>query len=223
MSDIINAVLLPEPGALVTLYEVDATSVGALVYRFHAYPQAGPIIWQGLEYDPWPVEASGFEMAANGATPAPRLRLSNVSGFVTALVIGFDDLIGARVTRRRTLGRYLDGQPEADPTEAFPDEIWYIEQKVIETPEVVEFELASAMDSEGVQLPRRQIIANSCSWVYRSADCGYSGPPVATAYDVPTSDPALDHCGKRLQSCRLRFGTNGELPFGGFPAAALTR
>jgi len=28
---------------------------------------------------------------------------------------------------------------------------------------------------------------------------------------------AEDKCGKRLSSCRIRFGATAELPFGGFP------
>jgi len=41
---------------------------------------------------------------------------------------------------------------------------------------------------------------------------------------LPPGDDILkrDRCGKRLQSCQLRF-TNGNLPFGGFPGANLTR
>ncbi|TCS68254.1 hypothetical protein EDC61_1305, partial [Sulfuritortus calidifontis] len=30
-------------------------------------------------------------------------------------------------------------------------------------------------------------------------------------------------CGKRLASCKLRFGPYAELPFGGFPAVGLLR
>jgi hypothetical protein len=35
----------------------------------------------------------------------------------------------------------------------------------------------------GVMLPRRQVIANVCQWVYRGGECGYTGPPVADADD----------------------------------------
>jgi hypothetical protein len=42
---------------------------------------------------------------------------------------------------------------------------------------------------------------------------------------LPSGDEVskADRCGKRLQSCRLRFGIKGALPFGGFPGANLTR
>ncbi len=211
-----------ESDAFVTLYEVDAAEQGAEVYRFHSYRHVGPVIWQGLQYDPWPVEASGFEMKG-GSSPTPRLRLGNVGGFLTALVLGFDDLVGARVTRRRTMAKYLDGRPDADPDQHLPDDVWFIEQRTSETAEAMEFELSSALDFNGVELPRRQIIANNCPWRYRSTECGYTGPPVADEYDIITTDAAKDKCGKRLQSCKLRFGANNPLPFGGFPAAGLVR
>jgi lambda family phage minor tail protein L len=211
-----------EPGQIVELFIVDASELGAELYRFHAYGLLGPIVFQGESYEPWPMEATGFEMSGN-SQPAPRLKMGNVGGFLTALVLGFDDLVGSKVTRKRTLGKYLDGQPTADPAEEFPPDLWFIEQKLGESSEYIEFELASALDFDGVQLPRRQIIANYCPWRYRSTECGYLGGPVADQFDIITTDAARDQCGKRLQSCKLRFGEHGELPFGGFAAAGLIR
>lgn len=115
------------------------------------------------------------------------------------------------------------GNPTADPTQELPPDKWYIERKAVENNTTVQFELSSALDFGGVQLPRRTIIANQCPWAYRSAECGYVGGPVAKADDTATADSTLDTCGKRLTSCKLRFGAKNPLPFGGFPAAALTR
>ena len=89
--------------------------------------------------------------------------------------------------------------------------------------EVVEFELAVAFDVQGVQLPRRQIIRNSCPWKYRGDGCGYAGGPVADANDNPTTDAARDVCGKRLTSCKMRFGVAGWPPFGAFPGSSAYR
>jgi lambda family phage minor tail protein L len=91
-----------------------------------------------------------------------------------------------------------------------------------ESSDIVEFELATPLDVEGVRLPRRQVICNARSWRYRGDGCGYAGPPVADINDNPTSDPNADACGKRLKSCKLRFG-NGWMPFGGFPGAGQYR
>ncbi|QBL42930.1 phage minor tail protein L [Stenotrophomonas sp. ASS1] len=120
-----------------------------------------------------------------------------------------------------------DRNPTADQNEHFLDEIWFIERKVSETKEVVEFELTTAIDLNGEQLPGRQIISGVCGWLirggYRGPFCGYTGPAVADANDVPTTDPARDQCGGRVGSCKLRFGADKPLPYGGFPAAGLLR
>ena len=41
----------------------------------------------------------------------------------------------------------------------------------------VTFQLASPLDLEGIQLPRRVITHNHCLWEYRGAECGYGGDP----------------------------------------------
>lgn len=228
MSSIKSDIQKLEPGALVELFELDYTHLGGDHERFHAHTQIGSIWWQGNEYRPWPIETEGF--ARDGDRPvAPTLRVGNVNGSISALCIAFDDLVGARLIRRRTLSKFLDavnfpeGNPSANPQEEYPPELWFIEVKLTEDNTTVEFELASALDLSGVQFPRRQIIANQCPFAYRSAECSYTGGPVADAQDNPTADPSLDRCGKRLGSCELRFGKGNPLPYGGFPAAGLMR
>jgi lambda family phage minor tail protein L len=54
--------------------------------------------------------------------------------------------------------------------------------------------------------------------VYRSnIGCHYSGGSYWNANDQVVATLAEDACGKRLESCRLRFGATSRLPFGGFP------
>lgn len=222
-----------EPGALVELFEVDATGIAGDMLRFHGYTQVGSIWWQGNEYSPWPIEGKGFARTGQGQQPAPRLSVGNVDGTISAICLYTQDMVGAKVRRRRTLARFLDarnfpeGNPEADPTEELPVEEWFVEQKAAETNETVEFELASALDFNGVQLPRRQIVANVCMWLmiggYRGPQCGYTGAAMFDRDDNPVADPSLDKCGGRLSSCKCRFGANNSLPFGAFPAADLVR
>ena len=213
------------PSAIIELFQVDASNQGlAAPLYFHAGTNAitQPIVFQGITYTPFPVEVSGFEYNGRGTLPRPTMRVSNVFSSITVLLLQYNDLVGARVTRIRTLARYLDGQPAANPTAEFPREIYYVDRKASENREMVEFELASALDLAGVMLPRRQIIQNTCPWVYRSAECGYTGTNYFTASDQVTTQ-ANDVCGKRLSSCRVRFGQFAELPFGGFPSAGLIR
>jgi len=79
----------------------------------------------------------------------------------------------------------------------------------------------SAFDLVGQKIPKRQIVANTCQWIYRSAECGYSGSNYFDVNGNSVSTLADDVCGKRIASCKLRFGENGELPFGSFPGAGL--
>lgn len=216
------------PGAVIELFELHLETE---VLRFHAGTNElmQSVRWAGQDYAPMPVQAEGFELSGRGTLPRPKLRVANIDGIISQAMAEGDDLAGRKVIRRRTLARYLDasnfpdGNPDADPTAEFPQDIFYVDRVSDENVAFVEFELASAMDLAGVMLPRRQIIQNSCCWRYRSAECGYAGPPVATNFDVPTSDMAQDSCGKRLASCKLRFGETAVLPYGGFPAAGLVR
>jgi phage-related protein len=124
----------------------------------------------------------------------------------------------------------------ADPNARFPDERWFVDRKASENRDAVTFELVSKFDLAGQKIPRRQIIANICQWEYRGegGECPYNpltGPGKVingvtytrfNALDQPVLTDAEDVCGKRLSSCKCRFGEYGELPFGSFPGAGLT-
>ena len=104
---------------------------------------------------------------------------------LASVVNSLDDLVGAKVTRRRTLMKYLDGGSSPDSTQEFPDDIFYIEQKIAESSVTITWSLASKIDLEGLQLPKRIITQNYCLWKYRGAECGYTGPAIANEYDQP--------------------------------------
>ena len=217
-----------EPGEWIELLTVDLTEIGGGVMRYHPYTQLGPIWWQGKEFNPVPYEASGFALTAD-QPPQPKLVVGNVNRAVTLLCQMFEDMVGAKVIRHRTLGKYLDavnftgGNAQANPNEHLPDDVWYIERKLEESPEGVQFELSTGANLAGMKVPFRQINADHCTWGYRSAECSYAGPPVATIDDQPTTNPALDRCSKRPSGCKKRFGENSPLPIGCFPAAGLSR
>ncbi|WP_233866580.1 phage minor tail protein L [Paraburkholderia adhaesiva] len=215
------------PGAVLEFFMLDLSRFNEQPIYFHAGTNKldSDVTWQGRVYARYPVKAEGFEMKAQGTLPRPTLVVSNVMYVISALCRMYHDLVGARVVRKRTLARYLDavnfpeGNPTANPDEQFPDDIYFVMQKTREDLEVIEFTLAVGFDVDGVQLPRRQIIRNSCPWRYRGEGCGYGGGPVADVNDARVTEYHLDVCGKRLQSCKLRFGEHAWLPFGGFPGA----
>lgn len=226
---IASDVLQLDPGALVTFYELDLSYFGEGIFYFHpgVNELKNPVVWNAVEYTPFPIEASGFDIVGNGEIPRPKLIVSNILGTLGSLVRTYDDLVGAKIVRRRTFLKYLDavnfqeGNSLADPSVEFVPDVYFIDRKVTETGSYIEFELSSSWDVQGIQLPRRQIIQNMCSWRYRSAECTYAGGAVADNRDNPTNDLAVDSCSKSLNGCVLRFGSDANLPFGGFPAAGL--
>ena len=210
------------------MYTLDMTQfAGGSILRFHSGSNElrSSVIWQGLVYFPMPIEGSGFDISTKGTLPRPRLKVANVNGSLSALVMQYSDLVGCKLTRKRTFARYLDAvnftsgvNVNADPNQHLPDDLWYVEQKMTENKYQIEWELSSVFDLQGVQLPSRQVIQNSCSWQYKSAECGYTGTNYFDLLDVATTQ-SLDLCGKRLDSCKARFGPAAILPYGGFPGA----
>lgn len=211
----------PSPSAIIELFEIQLfTAIHGenTIYRFHNGVNAkngGNVVWAGNTYQRMPIEAEGFEYSGTGQLPRPTVRVSNLFGTISAILLALPrGLEGAQLTRIRTLARYLDavnfpgnvnpyGTP--DTTAEFPREVFYISQKTRENRDVVEFECAAAFDLAGVRLPRRQAIANICQWTYRSAECGYTGASYYDANDNAVTTLAADICGKRLSSCRKRF------------------
>lgn len=213
------------PTALLELFTVDTSNTpGGGVFHFHAGTNAllQSVVWRGITYVALPIEAEGFELSSKGVLPRPTLKVANVGGLFSALAGTLNDLVGAKVTRKRTFAKYLDavnfpaGNPDADPNQYLPDELWFIEAKTSENRYIIAWELSSAFDLMGVMLPNRQVIQNSCSWTYRSAECSWIGGNFDKS-DLPCAAPD-DFCAKRLSSCKARFGDN-ITPFGGFPGA----
>lgn len=245
----------PNPSAIIELFELQLfADIHGFneTYRFHAGTNLvnnGAVLWKGNAYSALPIEADGFEYNGQGQLPRPKIRVGNIlSTITTLLVLVPGGLEGAKVTRVRTLAKYLDADnfpPSGDillledgdallleddgtfllepinPTEdysaEFPREVFYVDRKVAENRDVVEYELVSVFDLAGVRAPKRQCIGNICQWVYRSPECSYTGTNYFAADDTVVPSASQDVCGKRLSSCRARFGQTAQLPFGSFP------
>ena len=166
------------PSSIIELYSI--TLVSALhgstdVHRFHSgvgMNSNASIIWQSNTYDRYPVQATGFEYTGAGRLPRPILTVSNILGTITALMAAvnattpFNDLQGAKFVRIRTLSQFLDaanfpsnqnpfGTP--DTTAELPQEIYFIDRKIVENRDIVQFELVSALDLMNIRAPKRQV------------------------------------------------------------------
>ena len=125
------------------------------------------IVWQGNTYTAIPLKAEGYEASGKGTLPRPNISVSNLLGtFTTLIAVLPDGLEGCKVTRTRTLSKYLDAvnftggsNSDADPTSYFrPRDIYFIDRKSMENRDVISYEMCSAFDLAGVRLPKRQIL-----------------------------------------------------------------
>jgi lambda family phage minor tail protein L len=185
------------PSGLVELFILDATELGGDILYFYDGTGAAirpdvpnpPISFQGRSYTPLPIQIKGFEMRSKGELPRPTMQFSNIFGAFTALVLAFDDLVGAKIIRKRTLRKFLDDGTEPNPDAEMPEDVYFIDRKSMEDKQLVEFELTTPLDLEGVILPRRQVISNICGWRYRSPECSFSENRfVAAVSDRPYPD-----------------------------------
>lgn len=190
---------------------------------------AMPIIWQGQTYRGISIDAQGFDLRGEGRQAAPTLSIGNnidgVQGAVSALCLALRDLAGAKVTYRETFAHYLDaenfegGNPDAAHQERIST--WYVEQKVDEDEQRVQFELSAPTDLQGIRLPLQQITSR-CRWAhmgqYRGEACNYMGTALFTKRNEPTDNPALDRCRGDWRACKLRRNT---ARFGGALASSL--
>lgn len=181
------------PSAIIDLFELSVfpeitdDSVYSEPIRFHSGVSGieQNIIWQEKEYTRFPVEFSGFESNTKGTIPRPIVKVANIGGAISSLLYEFDNLIGAKVTRKRTLYKYLDAvnfpgevNPNANPDIGFNDEVYYVSRKVLENGIFVELELSPSWDLHGIKLPRRLCTQNICMWQYKGLECGYFDVPI---------------------------------------------
>ena len=200
MSELFENLLTSSPFAIIELFQLqlDADIHGSDTthYFFSGVNQkttTGQIIFAGDTYIALPIEADGFEYKGDGTLPRPSMRIANTDSFVSAILLAVNettpgnDLTGSKLTRIRTLSRFLDasnfdnntnpyGTPDPTSTGEMPREVYFVDRKVTENRDLVEFELASVFDMQGVTAPRRIALDNICQWTYRGPECGYTGP-----------------------------------------------
>ena len=221
-----------DPSAIIELFQLRLTlAVNGIdtTFYYHAGTNAltGNVVFQGITYSAAPIEVDGFELTSKGTLPRPTMRIANVTGAISALLLTYNPL-QAKVTRIRTCKKFLDAvnfpggvNPTADPTAKFEDQVWYIDRVSKEYIQLVEFELVSKLDLTNLQLPGRQV-QDYCPWVYRGVECTYNGTSCFDVNDNPTT-AANDVCGKRFNSCKIRFQSQGisDYPHGGYPGSRI--
>jgi len=143
---------------LVELYVLDLVPLGGTVFRFTPhFAEGGSVAFAGSTYFSIPITSEGWEVTATGTQPRPTLTLSNVNKVMLDAVVSFGDIVGAKVTRLRTLGKYLDGGSNPDPNQFLEPDVFFVEQKVAHDKNAISWQLSSVIDKFGIKLPRRQV------------------------------------------------------------------
>lgn len=225
-------------GEEVELYEIDFNPAGfPFILTFTPSDGEGKSIWfRDNEYMPRPIMVSGFEKSSDDAPPEPTLSLGNIDKLGNTLLKDYNDCLGAKVTRIVTYTRFLqkndDGtaNPTYDPYSMQLPEVWYVEQKVGNTPMVVTWRLRSVLDLYGKKVPARLVLKDVCMRAYRvwngtsfsyamKKACPYAGSAYFDRNGDATTDPSEDECSKDFKGCARRF-PNEALPGWFFPGVS---
>jgi lambda family phage minor tail protein L len=199
------------PDALIELFVLDLTKLGGSVFRFHNQPVegAGTITFDGQTYQSMPIEAAGFAMTGTDQPPTPTIRVSSINGALTSLIEQYDDLDRSVLTRIRTYRKHLADGSDPDGSARFSEDIFLISRKAGQNRRIVEFELGSSLDVDGVQVPRRRLVPRCQAQFKDGVNCPYVG--------------AGSTCAKTVVACKTYFGEDADLPFLGYPGVEKVR
>lgn len=145
---------------LVELYTLDCSQIGGSIYYFtpNCNSDGTGIMWQGTLYTPMPIASSGWDLSGSGSQAKPSISISNVNKVLLTAVVTLGDLVGATLTRVRTVGQFLDDGTDPNPNASFPPDVFIIDQKTNHTNEMITWQLSSILDRFMMQLPRRQVL-----------------------------------------------------------------
>lgn len=211
----IKELLSLSPSSLIELWVLDGSTMGNtdLSFKFFDGISYGwkPLVFAGQTYQPFPIKIEQMDIDSK-ALVRPKLTVANINGFMSMIALANQSLVGATVRRIRVFVRSIDavnfpnnenpwGTP--DPTAIVSDQTFYVNRKIAENKDYIQFELCSPIEIDNVQLPRRMMLASNCVFVYRDLEtCGYTGLPKADKNNKPfgaggygftlnPSDPAL--------------------------------
>ncbi len=96
----------------------------------------------------------------------PTITIGNVTALLADSLLlgqGFEDLIGKRIRRRITLEEYLGIASSVE----YPQTLFIIDRIKEKTAIAVTLELAAPFDLQGIKLPFRVVLKDTCPWRYK--------------------------------------------------------
>ncbi len=165
----LNECTRAEQSASVVLWEIDLTEVGGERYFFcnEQNEKGEPVTWQGRQYQPYPIQGSGFELNGKGTSTRPTLTVSNLYGMVTGMAEDLQSLVGGTVVRQGL--RPFSGCGELRQRKQLcrsEQEVisrWRIEQCSELSAVSASFVLSTPTETDGAVFPGRIMLANTCT------------------------------------------------------------
>jgi len=181
---------------VIDLYELEIGTGTNNTLFFHSAKDldngtaSNDLIFDGNTYVTLPIIMDDIEKQTGGAMNRPTLTIANVEsmlkagsdfktemekaewdGAVDGTVVDsetfkFDDLVGQRITRRRTLEKYTGSEPAHE----FDSETFIIDRIASKNALFCELELSSPADIAGIRIPGRQVIGKYCPWIYQGVE-----------------------------------------------------
>ena len=134
------------------------------------------------EYIALPLYFSGYDQKSEGAYSRPTITFANIlSTFKTET--SNNDLIGKKLIRRKTLAKYLatgdvnenPPNPSVSAPIEMPQQVFIIDRIESENAQSITFELTSGFDLQGIMVPNRYILSNTCTWLYQGLETSSFG------------------------------------------------
>jgi lambda family phage minor tail protein L len=178
------------------------------------FTEVGGIELEGISFYPAIISIANIKADSSGKYPRPKLSIAVMDENIAEILKTYD-LVGGGLTYNI---RYTENGALTE--ENYDNGYFIIYRKSSESRFYAEFELMIPFDMGNDKLPKRVITSTTCTWVYKSKECGWAALP-GTGYNAADIKVGIndDICGKRITSCKVRFGKN-PLPFGGFPLIA---
>lgn len=161
-------------GAIVELYELDLSRFGEGTLYFTPMSVNGTSIvsFGGQAYQPFPIQSKGWSMTVDGAPPRPTLMIANITGALLPYLTDYNNLVGAKVTRKLTTDKFLDSGATPDATQILATNKYVIQQMKRMNKYSIEFILSSLMDQPNLKLPRGLVLRTEfpAAGLYRKGD-----------------------------------------------------
>lgn len=153
-------VVKPYTSPYVELFILDGTAIDPSLLFYFTNSSDTPIQFGANTYQPFPIQGTGWAVTSN-QPPRPKLTISNVTKVVQPYVQNYNDLSQMKVTRIRTMQKFLVGQPSADSNAHLPLELYYVNQMTRLAKDVIEFELVSFLEAPNAKLPAGQVLKDN--------------------------------------------------------------